>query len=229
MPIVHRRLPVRSSRRLALVARHARAGRPAPGPGRRRRGRHGVRTGEPGHPADGAVRGGARPRRRPHRVHAGRTGHGPVHAARLGPLGRRRRRRRSSCRRAGSRGPRCATPRRPRPTRRRRGRLGRLRRRPARAVDPSTRARGRHRELGRHERRAHLRPRRGRRPGRPAPRGLRLPAVLGAGRQLDPPRLGEDLDRRLLRRRRGRQGQPPEAGRERLDRRSAGAAGPARG
>ena len=50
-----------------------------------------------------------------------------------------------------------------------------------------------------------LRPRRHRRPGRPPPRGLRLPAVLGADRQLDPPRLGEDLDRRLLRRR-GRRG-----------------------
>ena len=41
--------------------------------------------------------------------------------------------------------------------------------------------------------------------------------VLGAERQLDHARLGEDLDGRLLRRRGGRQGQPPEEEQRRLD------------
>ena len=59
--------------------------------------------------------------------------------------------------------------------------------------------------------------RRGGRSGRPQARGLRLPAVLGVERQLDPPRLGEALDGRLLRRRRGRQRRPPEDEQRRLD------------
>ena len=46
--------------------------------------------------------------------------------------------------------------------------------------------------------------------------------------QLDPARLGEALDHRLLRGRGRRQRQPPEAEQRRLDRRSAGAAGRAR-
>ena len=61
------------------------------------------------------------------------------------------------------------------------------------------------------------RPGRGRRSGRPEARGLRLPAVLGADRQLDPARLGEALDDRLLRGRGGRQRQPPEEEQRRLD------------
>ena len=61
------------------------------------------------------------------------------------------------------------------------------------------------------------RPRRGRRSGRAPSRGLRLPAVLGADRQLDPARLGEALDDRLLRRRRGRQRRPPEEEQRRHD------------
>ena len=54
-------------------------------------------------------------------------------------------------------------------------------------------------------------------PGGAQARGVRLPAVLGADRQLDPARLGEALDRRLLRRRRARQRRPPEAQQRRLD------------
>ena len=49
------------------------------------------------------------------------------------------------------------------------------------------------------DRRRQRRTRRRRRSGRSAPRGLWLPAVLGADRQLDPARLGEALDHRLLR------------------------------
>ena len=44
-------------------------------------------------------------------------------------------------------------------------------------------------------------PRRRGRSGRAAPRGLRLPALLGADRPLDPARLGDPVDDRLLRRR----------------------------
>ena len=54
-------------------------------------------------------------------------------------------------------------------------------------------------------------------PGGLQARGLRLPAVLGAVRQLDPARLGEALDHRLLRGRGGRQRQPPEEEQRRLD------------
>ena len=64
---------------------------------------------------------------------------------------------------------------------------------------------------------AHRRARRGGRSGSPPPRGLRLPAVLGADRQLDHARLGEDLDGRLLRRRGGRQGQPHQEEQRRID------------
>ncbi len=68
-------------------------------------------------------------------------------------------------------------------------------------------------------------PGRRRRPGRAAAGGLRFPAVLGDRRRVDPARLGEALDDRLLRRGRGRQRRPPadEPGRlhdgrlERLD------------
>ena len=63
---------------------------------------------------------------------------------------------------------------------------------------------------------------------RPAQGDLRVPAVLGAVRQLDRPRLREALDDRLLRRRRAR---PAAASRRRTRaarRRPAGAAGPAR-
>ena len=55
------------------------------------------------------------------------------------------------------------------------------------------------------------------RSGRTQARGLRLPAVLGADRQLDPARLGEALDHRLLRGRRGRRRHPPEDEQRRLD------------
>ena len=228
MPIVHHRLPVRSPRlRAASSARSCCVG-PAPGPGRRRRGNDGRGAGEPGRPADGPVRGGARPRRRPHRLHAGRAGHGPVQATRRGPLDRRWRRRRSSCPPAASPGSamRAAPTADADPTGDAVASLG-VRRRPpgGRPVGPD---RCRHRELGRHRRRAHLRPRRGRRSRRPPPRGLRLPAVLGAGRQLDPARLGEALDRRLLRRRRGRERATSRSADATGPRRSAGAAGPAR-
>ena len=72
------------------------------------------------------------------------------------------------------------------------------------------------------------RPGRGGRSGRAEARGLRLPAVLGAVRQLDPARLGEALDHRLLR---GRGGRPTAASRRRtatVRRPSGGAAGRAR-
>ena len=65
-------------------------------------------------------------------------------------------------------------------------------------------------------------------PGGLRARGVRLPAVLGADRQLDPARLGEALDDRLLRRRRGRQRRPPATQRAMARRPSAGAAGRAR-
>ena len=55
------------------------------------------------------------------------------------------------------------------------------------------------------------------RSGRTQARGLRLPAVLGADRQLDTARLGEALDHRLLRGRRGRRRDPPEDEQRRLD------------
>ena len=66
------------------------------------------------------------------------------------------------------------------------------------------------------------------RPGRPQARGLRLPAVLGADRQLDPARLGEALDGRLLRGRRRRPTATSRSATATARRRSAGAAGRAR-
>ena len=72
------------------------------------------------------------------------------------------------------------------------------------------------------------RSRRRRRSRRPPSRGLRVPAVLGADRRLDPARLGEALDDRLLRGRRRRQRRPPADATPTARRPSAGAAGRAR-
>ena len=73
-----------------------------------------------------------------------------------------------------------------------------------------------------------VRPRRGRRSRGAPPRGLRVPPVLGADRRLHAARLGEDLDRRLLRGRRRQQGQPHPQEHGRRPPPSAGAAGRAR-
>ena len=67
-----------------------------------------------------------------------------------------------------------------------------------------------------------------RRPRRMRPRDLRLPAVLDAGRPRHAARLQRPDPRRLLLRRRGREGQPEEAGCRTARSRPAGRAGPAR-
>ena len=91
------------------------------------------------------------------------------------------------------------------------------------AAARGTRASGRRRHRGgrrpvRGPRRCAVRPagRRGR-SGRAQARGLRLPPVLGADRQLDPTRLGEAVHDRLLRGRRGRQGRSPANEQRRVD------------
>ena len=171
-------------------------------------------------PADDPLRGSPRPRPRQDRLQGGRPRHRPVPAPSRRPLDGRR--------------PRAAIP--PgRPAERRRDahgqrhprRPGQGRRRHHRPADrrcgPADRRRaGRRRSPHDRERR---RPRRDRQQRWAATRGLRLPAVLGAERELDPARLGQDLDGLVLRRRRRRERQPAEAGHAMVRRPSAGAAG----
>ena len=191
-----RRRPCSSPR-----ARRSRSSLPAARRRRRRRA-----------PADDPVRGGRRPRRRPDRLQAGErvsvgfkprgsdrwtVGGGRAQALPAGRLSGHalRDQRKAAPGRAGCGG---------------RGRDARIGR---------PRGRSRRRAVRRAGLRAPGRPRRRRRPGRPQARGVRLPAVLGADRQLDAARLGEALDHRLLRRRRGRQRRPPAPQRGRLDHR----------
>ncbi len=157
-------------------------------------------------PADHPVRGGPRPRGRPDPVHGGRARDRAVQATRLGPLDGGRRAASEPARRA---------PVRPRDP----GRRGRP------ALRPEGLGHGRVEPGGRTRRPALGGPRVGssRGPGsrgqsgRPPPRGLRLPALLGADRPVDQARLVDALDDRLLRGRRRRQRGSPAQERRRID------------
>ena len=206
-PFLGRR-PMAAALALGPAARRpARRSRPLAATPRRRLARTRLQPDRP-------VRGGARPRQRPHRVQGRRSGDRAV------PAAARRSRGRSTGRapralpagssvgqgaarrpeRAESGHARAAAPRVDAPDRRSgHGHRGRPAPRVVRAARPTV-------ELA-----AAVDP------GRPPPRGVRLPAVLGADRQLDHARLGEDLDRRLLRRRGRRQGQPHQEEQRRVD------------
>ena len=185
------------------------------------------RAGCRGTPALDPVRGGARPRGRPDRLPARRPGHrrrSRLEPATAGPVGG------ADPDRLAGRPPRRTRDPRPGPP----DGVASLDRAGRRAVDrraPSTSRTTRGRGIGaiassamrpgpaaatgRQRRHRHDPGRR--QPDRAPPRDLRLPAVLGGQRVEPPPRLRPDLDDRLLRDRRGRGGQPPEAQPRRLD------------
>ena len=145
-----------------------------------------------------------------------RPGHGPVHAAQRRPLDGRWRHAARAARRARCRARPCATP------RRRSGRIGGRAADPVVAVgpadlpylDPATTF--------------VAQPAAAVDPGGAQARGLRLPAVLGAVRQLDPARLGEALDRSPTSASGRRATATSRSATATARRRSAGAAGRAR-